>query len=132
MSVGNGTASVVVKVTFNVTRDDATERAHQFVHLARRRASNRIGNANAIDTNLPNQIKSNSITYAVHGAVDGQEVNQVAAERVFARKADFQAFALDEIHHLDSLVGNVRHVLAVRKLAQNRRRANHHIQPVHT
>jgi len=44
VGVRDGTSSVVVEVGLNVARNDTPESANQVVHLARRGASNRIGN----------------------------------------------------------------------------------------
>ena len=119
VGVGDGAARVVVEVRLDVAADDAAQRAHQLVDLARAGAADRVGDADAVHADL------------VDGRVDGQQVDQVGAERVLAREAHLDAARLDELDDLDGRVLDVRHVLAVAVLAQVRRGADDHVDAVH-
>lgn len=106
VSVGNGTASVVVEVSLNVTLDDTPQDTNELVNLAGGCATDRVSNTNTVDTNL------------VNGRVDGEKVHQVRPEGVFTGESDFNALGLNEVDNFDSGVGNIGHVLAVRVLTE--------------
>lgn len=118
VGVGDGAARVVVEVALDVARHDAAEGADEVVDLARVGAPDRVGDTDAVDADL------------VDGAVDRQEVDEVRAERVLGREADLDALALDELDDLDGRLDDVRDVLAVRVLAEERRRANDDVDAV--
>ena len=118
VGVGDGAAGVVVEVRLDVAADDAAQRAHQLVDLARPRAAHGVGDADPVHADL------------VDGRVDGQQVDQVRAERVLAREAHLDAARLDELDDLNGRVLDVRHVLAVAVLAQVRRGADDHVDAV--
>ena len=63
--------------------------------------------------------------------VDGQQVDQVAPERVLAAEAHLQPLALDELNHLHRAVDDLANRLAVRELAQVAARAEQHVDAVH-
>ena len=72
-------ASVIVQVNLNVAADDPTQRPNQIVHLPGVRAADGVRDADAVDANL------------VDGLVDGEEVDEVGAERVLGRETDLNA-----------------------------------------
>lgn len=112
-------AGVVVQVNLNVARDDTPERTDEVVHLARIGAADGVSDADAVDADL------------VDGLVDGEQVDEVAAERVFRREPDLDALALDKVDDLDRGLGDVRHILAVAELAQERRSTDDDVHAVH-
>ena len=118
--VRNGTTRVVVEVGLDVTRDDTTKCADEVVNLARRSATNGISDTDTVDTDL------------VDGAVDGEQVNEVRAERVLGRETDLLALALDELNDFESGVLDVCHVLAVAVLAEVARGSNNNIESIDT
>jgi hypothetical protein len=120
VGVGNSAARVVVEVSLNVTRDDTTESADEVVDLARRSTTNGIGDTNTVDTNL------------VDSAVDGQQIDQVRAERVLRRETNLLALALDELDDFKSSVLDVCHVLAVAVLAEVARGSNDDVESIDT
>lgn len=70
---------VVVQVDLNVALNDATERADEVVDLARVGAADGVSDTDTVDTDL------------VDGLVDGEEVDEVGAERVLRRETDLDA-----------------------------------------
>ena len=116
--VGDGAAGVVVAVELDVAAHDAAQRLDQIVDLARVGHAHRVGDAHAVDADL------------VHRPVDRQQIDQVAAEAVFAAEAHFQTLALDELDHLGGRFDDVGDVLAVRELAQQAARAKDHVDAV--
>ena len=99
--VSDGTTRVVVEVALNITAHYTTERAHQVVHLARVRHTDRVGNAHTVHADL------------VDDLVDAQQIHQVRTERVFRRETDLNTLALHEANDLDSRLGDVCHILTV-------------------
>ena len=116
--VGDGAAGIVVAVKLDVAGDDAAQRLDQIENLARIGDAHRIGDTDTVDADL------------VHGTVDGEQVDQVAAEAVLGREAHFQPLALDELDHFDGRVDDVGNVLAVRELAQKATRAEDDVDAV--
>lgn len=104
--VGDGHSGVVVQVYFDIACDDATEGADEVVNLARIRATDGVGDADAVDADL------------VHRLVDGKEVDEIGAERIFRRESDLDALGLDKVDDLDRALGNIGHVLAMRKFTE--------------
>jgi hypothetical protein len=118
--IGDGHSSVVVQVNFDVTSNDATEGPHEVVYLARIRATDGICDADAVDANF------------VHGLVYREEVDEIRAEGILGREADFDALGLDKVDDLDRGLGDVGHVLAMRKFAEEGRCANDNVYTIHT
>lgn len=110
--VGNGAASVVVEVSLDVATHDTSQHTDELVDLAGRGTADGIGDTNTVDTNL------------VDGGVDGQEIDEVRAERVFARESDLDALGLDVFDDFDGGVLDVGHVLSVRVLTEVRGGSN--------
>lgn len=81
---------------------------------------NGVGNADSVHTNL------------VDGAVDGEEVDKVAAERVLGRETNLLALRLDVLDNLDGGVLDVCDVLAVAVLHEVAACADNHIHTIHT
>ena len=104
--VGNGTASVVVEVSFNVAAHNTSEHTDKFVNLARGSAANGVGNTNTVHTNL------------VDGGVDGEEINEVGTEGVLAGESNFDTLRLDEFNDFNGGVLDVGHVLAMGVLTE--------------
>jgi len=104
--VGDGHAGVVMQMNFDIAADNAAEGANEFVNLARVCATNGVGDADPVDADL------------VHGLVDGKEVHEIGAEGILCREADLDALRLDKVDHLDSGLGDVSHVLAMRKFTE--------------
>lgn len=71
--VCNGATGVVVEVRLNVAGHDISQGTNQLVDLTRGRATDRVGDANAVDANL------------VDGLVERQKVDEVRSERILAR-----------------------------------------------
>jgi hypothetical protein len=117
--VGDGHSGVVVQVNLNVTADDATKGAHEVVDLARVRATDGVGDADAIDA------------YFVHGLINGEEVDEIGPEGVFGREADLDALGFDKVDDLDRGFGDISHILAVREFAEEGRGANDDVHAVH-
>ena len=103
--VGDGTAAVVVAMELDVAAHDATQRPDQVIDLARVGDADGVSNTDAVDADL------------VHCAVDSEQIDQVAAEAVFAAEAHFQPLALDELNDFPRRLDNVGDVFAVRELA---------------
>ncbi len=111
-------AGVVVSVELDIAMHHPAQRAHQFVNLHRVGDAHGIGDAHAVDANL------------VHRAVDGQQVDQVAAEAVLAAEAHLQAVALHIFDHFLRRVDDIGDVLAVRELTQIAAGAEQHVDAV--
>lgn len=92
VGVGDGATGIVVEVGLDVAADDTAESADEVIDLAGAGAADSVGDTNAVDANL------------VDGAVDGEEVDQVGAERVLGGEADLLALALDKLNDLQSSV----------------------------
>ena len=90
----------------DVAGDDAAQRAHDLVHAQRVGHAYRVGDADARHADL------------VHLAVDGEQIDQVAAEAVLAGEPDLQAVALDELDHLDGRLDDLADVASVREPPQ--------------
>jgi hypothetical protein len=116
--VGNGHSCVVVQVYLDVARDNTTKGANEFVNLAGVGATDGVGDADAVDTNL------------VHGLVDGKEVHEIGAEGVLCREADLNALGLDEVDHFDGSLSDVGHVFAMRKFTEEGGSANDDVNAV--
>ena len=91
---------------FNIASDDATEGANKLVNLARVCATDGVGDADAVDSDF------------IHRLVDGKEVHEIGAEGILCREADLDALRLDKVDHLDSGLGDIGHVLAMRKFTE--------------
>lgn len=115
VGIGNGTSSVVVEVSLNITTDNSSQDTNQLVDLARRGTADSVSNTNTVDTNL------------VDGGVDGQEINQVGTERVLTGETDLNALGLDKLDDFDGGVLDVGHVLAVRVLTEVGRSTNDNV-----
>ncbi|KAL8855224.1 MAG: hypothetical protein Q9198_010894 [Flavoplaca austrocitrina] len=74
--VCNGAASVVVKVTFNVTLDHSTESPDQVIDFAWSRHANGIRDTNPRYSDL------------IDSAVDAEQVNKIAPEAILGAKSD--------------------------------------------
>ena len=118
--VGNGASSIVVEMGLDITRDDSTKSADEIVDLSRGSTSDGIGNTDTVDTDL------------VDGGVDGEEVDQVRAERVLAGEADLNVVRLYEVDNLNGSVGDVGHVLSMGVLHEVGRSANDDIDSINT
>ena len=84
--------------------------------------------------NLPNGVSNTDSVHTdlVDGAVDGEEVDKVAAERVLGGETDLLALRLDVLDNLDSGVLDVCDVLAVAVLHQVAAGADNDIDTVNT
>jgi hypothetical protein len=71
VSVGNGHAGVIMEVGFNIATNDAAKGTDKVVNLSGVRASNGVGNAYTVHTNLVNSL------------VYGKQVDEVGAEGIF-------------------------------------------------
>lgn len=98
VGVGNGAASVVVEVGLDVAADDAAKSADEVIDLSGSCAAGvvsvkEVDEARKTALNLPNGVSNtNSVhTDLVDGAVDGEEVHKVTAERVLGGEADLLA-----------------------------------------
>jgi len=86
------------------------------------------------DQNIPNGVcDTDSVhTDLVDGAVDGEEVDEVAAERVLGGETDLLALRLDVLDDLDGGVLDVGDVLAVAVLHQVAAGADDNVDTVNT
>lgn len=103
--VSNSASSVVVEMGLDITADNTTQGADQVVNLARASAADGIGDTNTVDTNL------------IDGRVDGEEIDEVAAEGILGGESDFQALGLDKLDNFNGRILDVGHILAVRMFA---------------
>lgn len=71
VGVCDGAVAVVVEVRFDVTAYDTSEGADEIVDLSWGCASYGVGDTDAVDADF------------VDGGVDGEEIDEVGAERVF-------------------------------------------------
>jgi len=85
----DGTASVVVEMRFDVARNNSAKSADKVVDLPWSCATDGIGNADPVHADF------------VDCAVHGKKVDEVRAERIFGRKADFKALGLDKLDYLN-------------------------------
>lgn len=108
VGVGDSTSSVVVEVSLDITLDNTSQDTDQLVDLARRSAADSVRNTDTVDTDL------------VDSGVEGQKVNQVGSEGVFAGESDLNALGLDEFDNFDGSLLDVGHVLAVGVLTEVR------------
>lgn len=93
-------------MNFNVASNYSSEGPDEVIYLSGVGASDGIGNADTVYTNLVNRL------------VDREQVDEVRSERVLRREANFNPLGLDKVDHLDRSLGDVRHILSVRELAQ--------------
>lgn len=70
VGVGNGAASIVVEVGLDIARNDTTESTDEIIDLARRSATDGIGNTDTVDADL------------VNSAVERKEIDEVGAEGI--------------------------------------------------
>ena len=117
--VGDGHSRVIVQVYLNVAAHDSAEGPHELIDLTGVRATDGVGDPDAVDANL------------VDGLVYREEVDEVGAERVFRREADLDALGLDKVDDFDRGLGDVGHVLAVRELAEEGRGTDDDVHAVH-
>lgn len=71
VGVCDGAVAVVVEVRFDITAYDTAEGSDEIVDLSWGCASDGVGDADAVDADF------------VDGGVDGEEIDEVGAERVF-------------------------------------------------
>lgn len=74
--VCNGAASVVVKVTFDVTPDNSTKGSDQVIDFTRSRNTNGVRDTNPRYSDL------------IDGAVDAEQVDEIAPEAILRAKSD--------------------------------------------
>ena len=120
VGVRDGHTSIVVQVDLNVTTDDASERPHKFIDLARVGASDRIGDSHPVDTNF------------VDSLVNRKQVDQVRTERIFRRESDLDPLGLDEADDFDGRFGNIGHILSVREFTEEGGRSDDDVNTVNT
>ena len=118
--VGNGASGVIVEVCLDVAAHDTTECPDQVVDLSRSGTTNGVRDTDSVHTDL------------VDSLVDGEQVDQIAAERVLRAESDFLALRLDVLNDLNRGVLNVCHVLAMAVLHQMAARSNDHVNAVHS
>ena len=106
VGVRDRAARVVVQVDLDVAGYNAAEGAHEVVDLARGGTADCIGDADSVDADF------------VDGLVEGEEVDEVGAERVFGGEADFNVLGLDVLDDFDGGVLDVGHVFAMRVFAE--------------
>lgn len=104
--VGDSATSVVVEMGFDVAVDDTAKDTDEFVDLAGRRAADGVSDTDTVDADL------------VDSGVNGEEIDEVGAEGVFAGEADLDTLGLDEFDDFDGGVLDVGHILAVRVFAE--------------
>ena len=81
VSVGNGTAGIIMAVKFDIRLYLAAQYVYQFVNLVRRADTHRVGDANAVQAQL------------IHGFKDVDDIFKVAAQAIFRTEADFYTLA---------------------------------------
>lgn len=86
----NSATSVVVEVGLDVAADNTTEGPNEVVDLAGSGATDSVSDTDAVHANL------------VDGAVDGEKIDEVGAERVLRGETDLKTLGLDEVDDLDS------------------------------
>ena len=118
--VGDGHSCVIVKVYLDIAMDNAAQGANELVNLARVCATDSVSDAHAVDADL------------IHGLIDGKKVHEIGAEGVFCREADFDTFRFDKIDHLDRGLGNIGHVLAMRKFTEEGGCADDDVYAIYT
>ena len=106
-------------MNLDVTAHDASERPHQVVHLPGVRTSDGISNTDTIHANF------------VYSLVDAEEVDEVGSEGILRRKANFDAPGLDKVDYFDGGLGDISHILSMRKFPQERGGANDDVYSVH-
>ena len=106
VGVGDGAAGIIVAVKFNVARYDTAQGSHQVMHLQGRGDANGIGDPDPVHSDL------------IDLAVDGQQIDQVAAEGVLAAETHFQSLALDKLDNLHRAVDDLADRLAMREFSQ--------------
>lgn len=113
-------SSVVVQVNLDVTSNDSSQCPDQLVDLSGVGAADRVSDADSVNANL------------INGLINGKEVHEVRSERILRGESDFNALGLDELDNLDGSLGDVGHILSVRKFSQERGRANNDVDTVDT
>jgi hypothetical protein len=108
-----------MQVYFDIAADDTAKGANEFVNLARVCTTNSVGNADAVNPNF------------IYRLVDGKEIDEVGAEGILRREADLNAFWLDKVDDLDRGLGDIGHVLAMRKFTEEGWRANDDIDAIY-
>ena len=107
-------------MNLNVTRDDTPKRPDEFINLPWVGATNCISDADSVHTN------------PVHGLIDRQEIHKIRAERILWWKSNFDTLGFDKCDDLNGRLGNVSHVLSMRKLTEERRCADDDVDAVNT
>jgi len=120
VGVGNGAASIVVEVGLDIARNDATESTDEIIDLARRSATDGIGNTDTVDADL------------VNSAVERKEIDEVGAEGILRGEANLKSLGLDILDNLNSGLLNVGHILAVAVLTEEAGSADDDIEAVDT
>lgn len=118
--IRNSHTRIIVEMYFNVTTNDTAKRAYKLVHLTWVRTADGIRNTDTVNANL------------VDGLVDAEEIDEVGAEGILCREADFDTLGLDEVDNLDRGLGDVSHILAMRKFTQEGRCANDNVDAIDT
>lgn len=101
VGIGNGAARIVVEVSLDIAADNTTKGSDQVINLSWRGAAHSVGNTDPVNTDL------------INGGVDGEEIDQVGSERVFAGKSDLNVVRLDVVDDFNSGVGDIGHILSV-------------------
>ena len=63
----------------------------------------------------------------VDSLVEGEEIDQIRAKRIFRRKPDLEILAFDIVDDLDSSLGDLDHGLAMRVLAEQMWRSDNNV-----
>ena len=119
VGVGDCAARVVMEMDFDVAGHNASEGADEVVDLSGRGTADCVSNAYSVDSD------------PVNGLVEGEEVNDVGAERVFGGETDLDALGLDELDDFDGGILDVGHVFAMRVFAKEGGGADNDIDAVH-
>ena len=78
VGVGDGAAGIIVAVKLDIAGDDTAQGSHQVMYLQGRGDADGIGDADPVHSDL------------IDLAVDGQQIDQVAAEGVLAAETHLQ------------------------------------------
>ena len=113
--VRNCHTRVVVQVNLNITRHNTTEGSDELEDLSWVCAADGVCDADPVDADL------------VDGLVNRKKIDEVGAEGVLGREADFDALGLDEIDDFNRGLGDIGHIFAVRELAQEGRGADDNV-----
>jgi hypothetical protein len=109
-----------VQVYFDIASNNTAKGANKLVNLARICATDGIGDADTVDPDL------------IYRLVDRKEVHKIGPEGVLRREADLDALRLDKVDDLDSGLGDIGHVLAVRKFTEEGRCADDDVHAIYT